>query len=149
MGGRPVVVVCRLSLQQLRRQFGDKAVRCRGPMVAVRGIIQPRAVAEVLRLPGPARRQSEPVLTAGEVFELLDSSSPRMRMMGVMMLATQRSAEAFDWLCTRLEDADPRVRLAVAMALRRRGIEATDVLDDMRGDADPRVRHAAETAMQA
>ena len=89
----------------------------------------------------------KPVVTAGEVFQLLDSPSPRVRLMGVLTLGTQNSAEVFDWLCTRLDDPDPRVRLGVAMALRRWGRDADQVLHGMQADEDPLVRRAAHDAL--
>jgi len=150
-GGRPVVAVCELDLHRLRERWGEAAVCCRGPMVALRGAIEPADVVEIRPVADPLQEQAEgaPVLTAGEVFQLLDSPSPRVRLMGVLMLATQDSAQAFDWLCTRLRDADPRVRLALAMALRRRGREARDVLLGMDRDPDPFVRQAVHDGLQA
>jgi len=149
--GRPAVVVCEVDLTRLRRQWGRSAVRCRGPMVAIGAAVQPQQVADVVAVdaPGGASAEGEGVLTAAEVFRMLDSRSPRVRMMGVLMLSACGSAEAFDWLCTRLHDRDPRVRLAVVMALRRRGRETTDVLSDMGRDRDPRIRQAARRALMA
>jgi HEAT repeat protein len=118
-------------------------------MVAVREAVRPDQVTDVLAVEGRRRAPDEPVLTAAEVFRYLDSASPRVRMMGVMMLSSQETPEAFDWICTRLEDPDPRVRLAVAMALRRRGREAADVLAALGFDEDPRVRKAACRAAEA
>ncbi|MFW6154659.1 MAG: HEAT repeat domain-containing protein [Planctomycetota bacterium] len=143
--GRPAVAVCRIDTGPARRRTGE--VRCRGPMVAVRQFVPPEAVCGVQCLDaGDPSEGREPVVTAAEAFCYLDSPSPRVRMMGVMMLAGQDTPEAFDWICTRLEDPDPRVRLAVAMALRRRGRDAVDVLDGMGYDEDPRVRRAARQA---
>ncbi len=141
-GGRPAVAVCQIDTGPARRRAGE--VRCRGPMVAVRRVVPPEAVCDVQCLDtGGACENGEPVVTAAEAFCYLDSPSARVRMMGVMMLAGQDGPEAFDWICTRLEDPDPRVRLAVAMALRRRGTDAVDVLDAMGYDEDPLVRRAA------
>jgi len=143
--GRPMVAVCEVDTGSQRRRSG--AVRCRGPMVAVREAVGPDQVADVLPVEGRRRRATgEPVVTSAEVFRYLDSPSPRVRMMGVMMLSPQETPEAFDWICTRLEDPDPRVRLAVAMALGRRGREAADVLAGLGSDEDPRVRKAARQA---
>jgi len=113
-------------------------------MVVVRGEIGPAAIDEVL--PVSSSSVATAVLTAAEVFRLLDSPSPRVRQMGVTMLSAQPSADAFDWLCTCLDDPDARVRLAVTMALRRRGPEAGEVLRRMERDADPRVRQVALNA---
>ncbi|NLF31167.1 MAG: HEAT repeat domain-containing protein [Planctomycetes bacterium] len=143
--GRPAVAICQIDTGPTRRRTGE--VRCRGPMVAVRQFVPPEAVCEIQCLDAAdAPEGREPVVTAAEVFCYLDSPSPRVRMMGVMMLAGQDTAEALDWICTRLEDPDPRVRLAVAMALRRRGRDACDVLDGMGYDEDPRVRRAVQQA---
>jgi hypothetical protein len=141
--GRPAVAICQIDTGPARRRTGE--VRCRGPMVAVRRFVPPEAVCDVqcLDASDPAEGR-EPVVTAAEVFCYLDSPSPRVRMMGVMMLAGQDTPEAFDWICTRLEDPDPRVRLAVVMALRRRGRDAADVLEGMGYDEDPLVRRAVQ-----
>ena len=149
--GRPAVVVCDVDLVSLRRRWGRSAVRCRGPMVALRGAVQPHQVTDVVAVDALAGESAEPerVLTAGEVVRMLDSRSPRVRMMGVLMLSARGSTEAFDWLCTRLDDPDPRVRLAVVAALRRRGRPAADVLSDMGRDRDPRIRRAAHRALRA
>ena len=112
-------------------------------MVAVWEAVGPDHVMDVLPVEDWRRETDEPVVTSAEAFRYLDSPSPRVRMMGVMMLSSQETADAFDWICTRLGDPDPRVRLAVAMALRRRGREAADVLAGLRSDEDPRVREAA------
>ena len=143
--GRPAVAICLIDTGPACRRTGE--VRCRGPMVAVRRYVPPEAVCEIQCLDvAEAPEGREPVVTAAEAFCYLDSPSPRVRMMGVMMLAGQDTPEALDWICTRLEDPDPRVRLAVAMALRRRGTDAADVLDGMGYDEDPRVRRAARQA---
>ncbi len=146
--GRPMVAVCRLDVGAQKRR--DGRVRCRGPMVAVRGPVAAEKIVEFLRVAEPPSSQAavEAVLTSGEVFGLLDSPSPRVRMVGVMMLASQESAVAFDWLCTRLEDPDPRVRRVVAMALRRRGHVAADVLAELGADLDPMVRQAARQPIE-
>ena len=143
--GHPAVAICQIDTGPARRRSGE--VRCRGPMVAVRQFVPPEAVCDVQCFDADdASEEREPVVTATEAFCYLDSPSPRVRMMGVMMLAGQDTPEALDWICTRLEDPDPRVRLAVAMALRRRGTDAVDVLDGMGYDEDPRVRRAARQA---
>jgi HEAT repeat protein len=150
-GGKPVVAVCEVDFPRLRQLWGQAAIHCRGPMVALRGSLSPSDVVEIRPVADSIQEQAEtaPVLTDGEVCQLLDSPSPRVRMMGVLMLATQDSAQAFDWLCTRLRDSDPRVRLALAMALRRRGREVEDVLRGMDKDPDPLVRQAVHDGLQA
>ena len=130
--GRPLVAVCRLNPS--RETDPQLSFRRRGPMVAISGRLGPGRILEFL--PVEQRQPRAPrhgVLTRGEVFTLLDSPSPKVRIMGVMMLAGQDAPECFDWLCTRLEDPDPRVRLAVAMALRRLGSDTADLLERLRG----------------
>ena len=143
--GRPAVVVCELDLAALRQALGPKSVHRCGPMVGLRGRLDASAVSRVLPVSSPGDPDSLPesVLTAHEAFGLLESNSPRLRRMGVMILAAQESAEAFDWLCTRLNDSDPQVRLAVVLSLRRRGPVAGELLCDLQGDADPLIRQAA------
>lgn len=143
-GGRPIVVVCRVDLGRSRRRWGPGAVCCRGPMVALRGRVEPCDVVDTLAVDARWRGdRPEPVLTPGEVLQLLDSPSPRVRLMGVMMLSAQDSTDALDWLCTRLDDPDPRVRLAVAMVMRRWGRGVDEILRGMGDDRDPMVREAA------
>ncbi len=147
--GKPVVAVCRLDLRAFRRHWGDDAVRDRDPMVGLTGHVEPESIVRIQPVPAKTVVGTQPVLTADEVFRLLDSPSPRVRLMGVLMLSTQRSAQAFDWLCTCLKDQDHRVRLAVAMALRRHGAEAEDLLRQMSRDEDPRVRRAVQGSLRA
>lgn len=141
-GGRPAVVVCELDLAGLRKALEPSAVHRRGPMVAVRGGLEPSVIREVLMVDEP-ENVTRSVLTDREALDLLESRSPRLRRMGVMILAAQESAEALDWLCTRLEDPDPQVRLAVVAALRRRGSLADELLAALSRDVDPSVRRAA------
>ncbi len=149
-GGTPVVIVCHLNVRRFRHLWGRDALHARGPMVMVRGEIDVADIGDILPVPSATLSPVavEGVLTGGEILRLLDSPSPRVRLMGVMMLSAQRSPEAFDWLCTCLDDPDARVRLAVAMALRRRGPEAGEVLRHLQRDDDPRVRQAAFTATE-
>jgi hypothetical protein len=111
-------------------------------MVAVRGRLGPSVVRGVLAVDELhlAGRQD---VTDHEALNLLESRSPRLRRLGVMMMSLQESPQALDWLCTRLNDPDPQVRLAVVAALRRRGSVAEELLCGLRQDADPQVRRAA------
>ncbi len=142
-GGRPAVVVCELDLPVLRQALGPKSVLHSGPMVAVRGSLSPSLVVDVLTVDECDNSPRGQVLTDREALDLLDSRSPRLRRMGVMILEQQDSPEALDWLCTRLDDPDAEVRLAVVQALRRRGTLAAELLRDLRRDIDPAVRRAA------
>jgi hypothetical protein len=145
--GKPAVVAAEIpgpDYQQARR---NGAIRRRGPMVAVKDGVKASDVVAILDVTEMGEATRRPVLTAGEVFRLIESPSPRVRLMGVMMLATQTSGEAFDWLCTRLEDGDPRVRLAVRMTLRKWGVDCaelgqeTDLATEF--SAGPAVSHEA------